>query len=347
MTKTTFQSLIDTLLEEDQPLSKKYLSLISDIDSASLKLLLDAWPRISLTRKRILLDELDTLLDEETIVSFDDFACALLTDPDASVRAGAMRLLAECEDVKLVPIYEKILASDPNPEARAAAAQTLNLFVDLGELDEIPESAHHRAENALLAASRDDDADVRRRALESLGYSTREEVPALIEAAIDREDPDWQASALIAMGRSSDNRWSEPILRMMLSVDRDVRLAAVKAAGELMQPAARLPLLRMLDEEDDPEIFSAVIWSLSQVGGEDVRAYLENLLDKSEDDDEIEFIEDALANLAFNEDLEQFNLLAVDPDDDLVELDALEELNELEEDEEEKPATKRKTGKKK
>ena len=43
----------------------------------------------------------------------------------------------------------------------------------------------------------------------------------------------------------------------------------------------------MLDEEDDPAILSAVIWSLSQVGGEDVRTYLENLLDKTEDEDEI------------------------------------------------------------
>ncbi len=347
MTKTAFQSVIETLLEEDKPFPKKYLSLFSDIDPASLRLLLDAWPRISLTRKRTLLEELDALLDEDTLVSFDDFARALLTDPDAPVRAGAMQLLAECEDVKLVPLYEKMLASDSNPEARAAAAQALNLFVDLGELDEIPESVHHRAEEALLAAARDDDADVRRRALESLGYSSREEVPALIEAAIDREDPDWQVSALIAMGRSSDERWSEPVIRMMLSVDRDVRLAAVKAAGELMHPAARIPLIRMLDEEDDPEIFSAVIWSLSQVGGEDVRTYLEALLDKTEDEEDIEFIEDALANLSFNEDLEKFDLLAVDPDEDLVELEELDELEELEEDEEEKPAPKRKIGKKK
>lgn len=331
MTKTTFQSVIDALLEEGRPFPKKYLSLFSDIDPASLKLLLDSWPRISLTRKQTLLEELDALLEEDTIVSFDDLARALLTDPDAPVRAGAMLLLGECEDVKLVPIYEKILASDPNPEARAAAALALNLFVDLGELDEIPESVHHRAEDALLAAARDEDADVRRRALESLGYSSREEVPALIEAAIDREDPDWQASALIAMGRSNDERWSEPAIRMMLSEDRNVRLEAVKAAGELMLPAARIPLLRMLDEEDDPEIFSAVVWSLSQVGGEDVRTYLENLLDKTEDEEDVLFIEDALANLAFNEDLEQFDLLAVDPDEDLVELDELEELEEDEE----------------
>jgi HEAT repeat protein len=339
MTKNPFQSVVGSLLEPGKPFPKKYLSLFSDIDPASLKLLLADWPRVSLTRKRTLLEELDALLDEDTIVSFDDLARALLTDPDAPVRAGAMRLLAECEDVKLLPAYEKILASDPDPDARAEAARVLNLFVDLGELDEIPEAALHRAEEALLAASRDDNAKVRRNALESLGYSSREEVPALIEAAIQREDPDWQASALVAMGRSNEERWSEPIVRMMLSEDGNVRLEAVKAAGELSLPAARLPLINMLDEEEDSAILSAVIWSLSQVGGEDVRTYLENLLDKTDDDEELEFIEDALANLAFTEDMEHFDFLAIDPDEDLIELD--------DEEEEEKTAPKRKSGKKK
>lgn len=326
MTQPIFQSVMDALLKEGKPFPKKYLSFFSDIDPASLKLLLDNWPRISLTRKRTLLDELTALLDEDTTVCFDDFARALLTDPEATVRAGAMRLQAECEDVKLVPIYEKILSSDPHPEARAAAAQALNLFVKLGELEEIPEAAQHRAEDALLAAARDENAEVRRRALESLGYSSREEVSPLISAAIEREDPDWQVSALIAMGRSSDEeRWSEPVVRMMLSEDRDVRLAAVKAAGEMAHPDARLPLLNMLDEEEDASVLSAVIWSLSQVGGEDVRVYLQNLLDQTEDDDAIAFIEDALDNLSFTEGNERFDFLAVDPDEDLVEVEERDE----------------------
>lgn len=321
---TTFKSVITALLDEGKPFPKKYLSLFSDIDSASLRQLMEAWPRVPFPRKQELIMELDTLLDRDTIVSFDDLARALLNDPQASVKAGAMNLLAECEDVKLVPVYAKILADDPSPEARAAAARALNLFVDLGELDEIPESILHEVEQALLAASQDEAALVRRAALESLGYSSREEVPALIEAALQREDPDWQTSALIAMGRSSDERWSEIVIRMLLNEDPAVRIEAVKAAGELMQPAARLPLLRLLEEEEEPDILSAVIWSLSQVGGEDVRTYLENLLDRTEDDEEVKFIEDALANLSFNEDLQKFDMLAVDPEQDLVELEDLE-----------------------
>jgi HEAT repeat protein len=131
------------------------------------------------------------------------------------------------------------------------------------------------------------------------------------------------------MGRSNDERWTEHVIRMLLSEDEGVRLEAVRAAGELMQPAARIPLLHLLEEEDEPGIVSAAIWSLSQIGGEDVRTYLENLLDATEDDEEIEFIEDAIANLSFSEDIEKFDMLAVDPDLDLI------ELGEQDEDEEE------------
>jgi HEAT repeat protein len=170
---------------------------------------------------------------------------------------------------------------------------------------------------------------VRRVALESLGYSSRQEVTTLIESAFHRQDPNWQASALVAMGRSADERWDEQVTRSLVHVDDRIRKAAVQAAGELGLQSARPILLRMLGEEEDAVILSAVIWSLSQIGGEDVRTYLENLLDQLEDEDQITFLEEALDNLAFTEDLDRFDLLAFDPDV------PNEALTELEEDEDE------------
>ena len=329
MTQTVpFQSVVDALLDTTKPFPTKYLTFFSDIDPASLKLALDAWPRVALTRKRTLLADLDSLLDVDTIVSFDDFARALLSDPDAPIRAGAIRLLAECEDVKLIPVYTKLLASDPDSIVRAEAAKILGLYVDLGELEEIPEKALHQVEKALLAAVHDDDATVRHRVLESLGYSSRPEVPPLIEAAFERGDPEWQASALIAMGLSQDERWTEPVMRMFLSDEPNVRVEAVRSAGMLGLDEARVPLLRLLEDEDDDDVISAAIWSLSQIGGEDVRAYLEALLDTTEDEDEIAYIEDAIANLSFTEDLAKFDLLSLDPDDELMDLEELDEEDE-------------------
>jgi HEAT repeat protein len=173
----------------------------------------------------------------------------------------------------------------------------------------------------LVVITGEDDARVRRAALESLGFSSRPEVATLIESSFHREDPYWQTSALVAMGRSADERWSDHVTHSLVNENDNIRKAAVQAAGELSLKSSRSLLLKMLGEEEDETILNSIIWSLSQIGGEDVRTYLENLLDQIEDDDQIAFLEEALDNLAFTEDLERFDLLAVDPEDELVELE--------------------------
>ena len=312
-----FQRVLDILLDEGKDISRRYLNEFSDIQPVALQALLETWPRVSLNRKLLLLERLNTLANEDTLVSFDDLGRTLLTDPEPQVRIRAMRLLVECEDFRLVPPYINMLTHDTDVAVRAEAASMLGLFVQLGEFDDIPNEVHHRIEDVLLEVlNGEDKPSVRRRALEALGFSSRDEVPVLIESAFNRQDHDWQASALFAMGRSSDERWTDKVLRMMASENRRVRLAAVQAAGELGLKLARPLLLRLLEDEFDEAIAGAAIWSLSQIGGEDVRIYLQNLLDNIEDDDDqVAFLEEALDNLAFTEDMAIFDLLAFDADE--------------------------------
>lgn len=325
-TPTSFQSVLDALLSDRKEFPRRYLQEFSDIGALELKTLLDVWPQVKPSRKLTLLEDLDALAETDTLVSFDDVALALLTDPEPDVRTRAIRLLDEYEDPKVAPSYLDMLKNDPDLNVRVEAANALHLFVDLGELEEIPEDIYHQVEDALLAsAASEDNVRVRRVALESLGYSSRSEVTTLIESAFHRSDPAWQASALVAMGRSADERWDDEVTRSLVHVDDRIRKAAVEAAGELSLQAARPILLKMLGEEEEPTILSAVIWSLSQIGGEDVRTYLENLLDQLEDDEQITFLEEALDNLAFTEDLDRFDLLAYDPDEELTEIDEEED----------------------
>jgi HEAT repeat protein len=313
----SFQTVLDALLDHDREFPRHYLEFFSDIDPAALNSLLAVWPRVQNTRKLQLLQQLEALAEEDTLVSFDDLARALLTDPEATVRTRTIRLLAECDDPKLIPVYVNILHHDPDGMTRAEAATALGRYVMLGELDEVAESAHHEAESALLKAVNGEDIpDVRRRALESLGFSSKLEVPTLIESAYQREDPEWVASALFAMGRSADDRWEDDVVAQLLSEDMRIELAAVQAAGELGLTAARPILIKLLDDEADEDIIEAAIWSLSQIGGEDARIYIESLIDLAEDDNQTEFLEEALANLAFTEDLERFDLLTFDRDEE-------------------------------
>ncbi len=325
--KTTFQAVLDALLDNEKDFPSRYLLYFSDIDPTSLKHFLETWPRVKPVRKLFLLDGLLSLLDSDTLVSFDDIGRALLTDSDHDVRWRAIRLLAESNDPKLVPTFIDILKNDPELEPRNEAATSLGEFVRLGELEELPEDKHQAAEDALLQIANSDkeQASLRRRALEALGYSSRPEMGILIESSFKRKDPEWQASALTAMGRSSDERWQDEVVSALLDEDPRVRFAAVEAAGELSLAEARPILIKLLEDEEDDDVSAAAIWSLSQIGGEDVRVYLLHLLDQAEDEELVEFLEDALENLEFTEGLDQFDLLALDTDD---ELDVLDEDDE-------------------
>ncbi len=324
---TSFQTVLDSLLAPGRDFPRRYLQYFSDIGPLELKTVQEVWSRVKLDRKLSLLEGLLSMAESVTLVNFDDFARSILNDPEAVVRVQAIRLLDECEDVKLVPTFIELLKNDLDVNVRAEAANALNLFVDLGELEEISEEVYGEVLAALLESAKGEkETRVRRRALESLGWSSHPEVIELIESAFEG-NIDWRLSALIAMGRSADDRWEDRVLRSMLDDNEKIRKAAVQSAGMLAFKSARLPLLRMLESEESDEVMSAVIWSLSQIGGEDVQIILEKLIDETEDEDLIEFLEEALDNLAFTEDLDRFELMAFDPE----ELDDLEEIDDEEE----------------
>jgi HEAT repeat protein len=321
-----FLTVVDSLLDDSKPFPARYLHQFSDIGPDDLKKMKNAWQKVSTRRKHTLLEDLEELSEADTLTSFDDLARSLLADPDPEVRTRAIRLLWESEDVKLVPEYLNILENDGAVEVRAAAANALGQFVYLGELDKIPAELHYKIEDDLLAATATSkEILIRRRALESLGYSGREEVIPLIEAAYREKDPDWMVSALFAMGRSCDNRWKKQVLSQLRSSNEDIRSEAIHAAGELELESARPALLDLLEDEEDVEIRHELIWALSKIGGEGVRAKLDELFEIEEDDAEADFIQEAMDTLSFTEDIGNFSLIDVDPDVDFIEEEPDEE----------------------
>mgnify|MGYP000999388514 CR=1 FL=1 len=323
MAELTFQNVLDHLLDSKKDIPAGHLAYYSDLDPKSLRLFLDIWSSVPQKRKLLLLDTLIAHLDEDTIVSYEDIGKALLDDPDGEVRARALGLLAESDDPKLVDTLLKILKSDSDLAPRVKASILLGEFVLMGELEELEEARLRKIEEALIAIIRsDENPTLRRAAVEAFGYSGRDEAVAILESAYEREDPLWVASALRAMGRSHDNRWDDSVVSKLLDPDPRVRYAAAEAAGELTIEEAGPIMLKMLeDEEEDDTVTMAAIWSLSQIGGEDARAYILNMLENTEDEDATEFLEDALENLDFNEELNKFDLLSLDEDDDLSEFD--------------------------
>jgi HEAT repeat protein len=306
-----FRQMLDALLNEEIPFNPRYLYRLSDLDSAELAELEGAWSQVSVWRRQALMEDLEILGENDYLLSYEAVGRLALKDADPQVRTTAIRLLWEYEDQDLARIYLELLEEDSDTKVRAAAAAALGKFVYLGEVEELPEELDREIEEHLLRmAKSQDESLVRRRALESLGYSSREEIPKLIQDAYDSGQRDWIASSLYAMGRSANEGWSEQVLSKMNSPFPAVRTEAARAAGELELSAATSALIELLDD-DNIDVRSAAIWSLSQIGGPGVRTILEEMQEQTDDEEEAEFITTALDNLDFTEEMAMFTLFDI------------------------------------
>ncbi len=309
----TFEQVLEALLDESRPFHPRNLYRFSDIEGADLDELERTWPNVSLSRRQAILEEVEELGETNYMLSFEAFCRFTLSDQDPHVRELSIRALWEYENKLLVPPFMDLLVNDPESGVRAAAATALGKYIYLGEIEEIPEQTLNEIVDILLQVhGSPDDSLVRRRALESLGFSSREEISKLIVAAFNSGKPDWIVSALFAMGRSANARWTDHVLDMLESDNTEIRYEAIRGAGELEIKRALPYLLNLLSEEDS-EARLAAVWSLSQIGGEDVQEALEQLYDETEDEDEAEFIDLALENLQFTEDMQLFELFEVLP----------------------------------
>ena len=306
----SLKKVLAALLDETTPLPHSYLRHLSDLEPLDLAALESVWPNVPTSRRVELLEELSEMAQNDTLVMFDSVARMALTDSDPRVRATAVGMLDQDEDPALAEKLLLMLHDDPVAAVRAEAASALGMFVYRGELEELDEELHHRIEDHLLRVTGgEDEKQVRRNALEALGFSGRSEVPDLLRSAYTSGDNEWLISALFAMGRSADQSWEADIKRMLRHGNGDVQFEAVRAAGELGLESTRRILLDLLEDEvQEFEVRAAVIWSLSQIGGDEVRETLETLQDETDDDDEFELLSDALDNLTFTEDIGGFDL---------------------------------------
>ncbi len=323
--------LIEALLDESKPFSPRYLNHFSDLQPADASLLAENWSKISSRRRAALLEDLEEVHLADDLLSFEEVGRLALTDSEPAIRRRAVQILREYELVDLMPTFIRMSEHDPDAEVRAASASALASFIYLGEVEDISPKKLLQVEECLLRLTSGSDTTlVRRRALEALGFSSRQEVPGLIDKAYASRDMDWLASALFAMGRSASSRWNQKVLKMLDHEHPPVRAEAASAAGELEIKAALPALLELLDDPDF-DVRMAAIWSVSQIGGTGVRRKLEKLLETVDDNAEADQLEAALENLDFTEEMQDLALLEIPEDGDGLE-DASDE--DIEDDEE-------------
>lgn len=295
----SFSEVLETLQDINKPFPVRYLRSFSDLSRKHLKELMEIWESLPLTRKVSLLEDLEGVIDSDTLVNFDNLARVLLSDPNPSIRVLSLRLLWECEDPGLIPDLLMLSSNNPDEDTRATATALLGKYVLLGELEAIrPEINTKVIDHLIKIVASDEQARIKQRALESLGYSSHPAIPGMIQNAYLSPQTEWITCALCAMGRSADDAWSAQVDKMLTSPIPEIQFEAIRTAGELELSSSRDKLLNLLEAGiDDEDIRLATIWSLSQIGGDDIKEKLVELLEDATDDEEVEWIEKALENL--------------------------------------------------
>lgn len=316
--KLDFNECLTSLGDLDHPFPARLLRGFSDLSPLQLKKLLPIWVTLPSQRKTSLLEDLEETFEKDTLVNFDELAIAILSDPDPRVRILAIRLLWESEETRIIPVIIDIMMEDQEEAVRAAAANFLGRFVYLGELENIADTQKISiVRNLLEVLAGEDLPQVKQRALESLGYSSHPKIPFLIKTALESSETLWVSAALCAISHSADDTWEPQVLAHLQATDHEIQFEAVRAAGDLELTASLEPIAAILENEEiDPEIRMAAIWSLSQIGGDFARNTLQGILDSTQDEDEVELVETALENMEIGIDTQGYKFMNFDPDSD-------------------------------
>jgi HEAT repeat protein len=310
-----FEFALDQLADESRPIRSVNLANLSDLSRDQTERFRAAWANLNPERRLETVSGMVEQAESNIHLNFHAILRGCLADANASVRKLAVEGLWEDERTSLVHPLLVILAGDADADVRAVAASSLGRFVLLGVLGEIDRPLADEVERALRAAwlRPNEPVEVRRRALEGLAYSENLEVQTLIENAYYDEDELMRQSAVFAMGRTADRRWTRHVMAELSSVSAPMRFEAAAAAGELRLAGAVKSLMRLMDDPDGAVRESAAL-ALGKIGGKEAQRALRAAA-QSDDARLAEAAQDALEELAFNSDeLEDAALLSYEPD---------------------------------
>ena len=310
------EDTLKNLTNDTDPVSVAGLYALSGLDHPDVDRVRSVWATMPADRRLTTMRHLVEIAEDNFEVDFGAIYRLGLNDYAPGVRVAAIEGLWEDDNVALIPPLLKLLA-DPVDTVRAAAAGALGRFVYAGELEDLPADKVAPVITALKATYHNaaEAIEVRRRALEALGFLGFDEVGGLIRQSYQSAHQPLRLSAVFAMGRSADDEhWGEIVVRELDSIDPEMRFEAARACGELEYVPAVRRLAELLDDVDE-NAQQAAVWSLGQIGGDKARQLLQTVLD-SDAEHLHEEAEAALDELEFKGNNLDFTLFDFEDDDE-------------------------------
>ena len=259
---------LDAIRSSEEALPNSLLYHLSDLSAAEVVDFASAWKTAEPERKTPILDRLIDLSQDRTELDFSAVFRRCLKDDEEGVRQRAIEGLWEHEERRLISPLCDLLAHDPAPSVRAAAAVGLGKFAELAQQGKLLPKDGPQIEECLLAALQDETEEllVRRRSLEAAGVLNSPQVDEFIRWAYASEDLSMKGSALYAMGRTGEAHWLECLVKETRSPSPPLRFEAANACAQLEEEDA-VPHLIPLMDDDDLQVQLSAIRAAGAIGG--------------------------------------------------------------------------------
>lgn len=276
------------------------LEALSDLDGELAARFDELWARLNPDQRATLLNQLGEAAEENLVLDFSHVYGLGLGDPDPVVRELAIRLAAEEAPPGLLDSYLDAARSDPDPNIRAAALESLSPYTLAAQSEDWPQDQQNRLEDVLVEALHAPGGDLaaRQAALLSLAYLTTPRSEREIRQA--HLQPDLRDVAIEAMGRNCQDIWIPDLAAELEADDADLRMLAAQAAGELEDERLVANLVPRLQDKDE-DVRLAAVDALGLIGGDDAKVALSDLL-KSRDTIMRDAARDAIEGLVVGED---------------------------------------------
>ncbi|MBI4203050.1 MAG: HEAT repeat domain-containing protein [Chloroflexi bacterium] len=264
----TLESYLQELIQLNTTPKHAQLINLSGLNNDELEVFSQWWPSVPADRRRLMIEWLVTVVEDNVDLDFNAIFKRSLEDPDPEVREKAVAGLWECDDRSIVTPLMNLLKSDPDEKVRASAAIALGKFSVMAETGKLLQRDGERIKELLLAVvdNPEESVEVRRRSLESAACYNTSRIKDLIRWAYSSEDQKLRLSSVYSMGRTCDPSWMGTLVAETQNQDPAMRFEAINAFAEIGEEEA-VPYLVPLLQDDDPQVQLAVVHALGAIGG--------------------------------------------------------------------------------
>ena len=209
--------------------------------------------------------------------------------PDADIRIQALDRLMVTDATRVIPILKQIVLASENtreasralfvlaqsgkPEARKTVVQVAMLAsepVRIAAVKELGRFGGPDASQDLMRVYANSDLAVRMQVVTSLGE--RAERTALLQIARAEKDPSVKATAIMTAGQAGGPEVKEQLRLLYKQVGTDAKRPIILG---LFSARAEDELIRIADEEKDPQLRAEALMRLRLLGTPKAKAYLQ------------------------------------------------------------------------